>query len=209
MVITAIEACKKSKNRFNIYSLDGFVCALFYDLISEYRLKVGVDIKRELLEKIAYEDDCMKCYQKACALLSMRSRSKGEIISKLKEKGYGSRVIDHTIRMLEERKYLDDDSFAGEYAEYLQSKGYGEYVIKQKLYEKGVDKELAAQAVEELCDQDSAAMEYGAKAYVRACREDDLYKRKNKFLAAMARHGFGYDMARTVYGRLSQGEEND
>ena len=74
MIITEIAACKKSKDRCNIYCEDGFVCALFFDTVLEYKLKPRLNIDNKQMEKIILEDDCNRCFMKGCYLLSIRSR---------------------------------------------------------------------------------------------------------------------------------------
>lgn len=209
MVITNIEQCKQSHNRCSIYCDGEFVCALFHDLIRENNLRIGMSVTREEMDKISIQDERLKCYSSACRFLSVRSRSEKEMRNKLYQKRYSTEAIGWTIDKLKERDYIDDDGFAMEYAEYLLKKGYGAFSIKQKLFEKGISASVAEEAISRLPKASAveAAEEYGQRAYIRVCREDDLYKRRNKFYAAMSRHGFGYDIAREIYARLSQGEE--
>lgn len=211
MIITEIAACKKSKDRCNIYCEDGFVCALFFDTVLEYKLKPRLNIDNKQMEKIIFEDDCKRCFMKGCYLLSIRSRGEKELREKLKEKGFEKPVIEIAMDMLIKRGYIDDYAFATEYAEYLQKKGYGSFAVKQRLYQKGVDKEAIEMVMSEISKDDNikAAMEYGRKAYVRALREEDCYKRRNKFIAAMGRHGFDYSIAKDVYENLEKESKDD
>ena len=210
MIITEISACSRSKDRCNIYADGDFLCALFFDTAAEHSLKVGSIINKEQLEHMLFEDGCKKCYAKACKFLSMRGRSKKELCDKLKEKGFSKEQIEYAIDEADKRGYIDDDAFAREYAEYLLSRGYGGFVLKQKLFQKGIDKETADRVIEELSDGEQlrAAMDFGTKAFAKYAREEDAFKRRNKFYAAMSRHGFGFEAAKAVYERLS-GETDD
>ena len=204
MIISEISACKKSKDRCNVYVDGEFVCALFLDTILDFSLKAGAVIEQDLFEKIIYEDGCKKCFIKGCSLLSVRSRGEKELRQKLLEKGFSKEQVDVAMNMLIQRGYIDDISFAREYAEYLLKKGYGGFAIKQRLYQKGIDGETVCMVIEELDSDDNmaAALEYGKRAFAKALREDDTYKRKQKFIASMGRHGFGYEIAKNVYDRL-------
>lgn len=204
MIITDIKPCAKSNNRCNIYTDGAFSCALFLDTIEKRDLCVGKALNEKELEEIVFEDDCKKCLSKASALLGVRARSKKEIKDKLKEKGFNKEHIEYAITRLAENGYIDDESFAKEYAEYLMKKGYGGFAVKQRLFQKGIDRETAEKIVNALNDS-GAAYEYGKRAYAKYVREEDEKKRQNKFFAAMQRHGFDYDTAKSVYERL----END
>lgn len=206
MIITEISACKKSKDRCNIYIDGGFACALFSDTVLEYGLKTGKEISKENLEKITFEDGCKKCLMKGYYLLSFRSRGEKELRMKLMEKGFEKAQVDKAIDMLIRRGYIDDNSYASEYAEYLQKKGYGGFAIKQRLMRKGIDSDVISLVMEGISSEDNmeAALEYGRRAYVRASREEDKFKRKQKFLGAMSRHGFDYSTAKEVFERLEE-----
>lgn len=206
MIITEISVCKKSKDRCNIYIDGGFSCALFFDTVAEYGLKKGKNIETDELDTIIYEDRCRLCYMKGCYLLSIRQRGERELGHKLAEKGFNSEEIAAAIDMLKSRGYIDDLAFAREYAEHLQKKGYGGFAIKQRLYQKGIDGDSINIAISELTHEDNekAAMEYAKRAYARALREDDKYKRKNKFLSAMGRHGFDYGCAKEIFSILEK-----
>lgn len=60
-----------------------------------------------------------KAEQKAFRLLSIRGRSIKELRSRLKEKGFEEPVAEEVIARLIELKYLDDESFASQWAQNL------------------------------------------------------------------------------------------
>ena len=103
MIITQISACKKSKDRCNIYVDGGFYCALFFDIAMEYGLKKGIEISREELDNIIREDRFKKCFFKGCALLSVRTRGEKELRLKLRDKEFSQEEIDRAITMLKSR----------------------------------------------------------------------------------------------------------
>jgi regulatory protein len=89
-----------------------------------------------------------KAKQKAFRLLAVRPRSEEELRSRLKQKGFDEEVIEATITRLRELKYLDDESFAGQWARNLgANRLFGNRRIASSLREKGIPPQLIEQAI--------------------------------------------------------------
>lgn len=87
---------------------------------------------------------------KTCALkfLSYRSRSKKELLDKLRSKGFSSKQIDQTIRFLEHAGLVDDQNLAEELLAYsLERKPLGKKGIEAFLSRRGIGKELIHKAL--------------------------------------------------------------
>ena len=80
-------------------------------------------------------------------LLKYRERSRFEIRSRLKDKGYSSGVIEQTINYLEENNYINDESFVAAFVVYSQDKGWGPRRIDFNLKKLGVSAELREKAL--------------------------------------------------------------
>ena len=80
-----------------------------------------------------------KAKQRAFRLLAMRARSEKELRSKLREKGFDESVVEAVASRLRELNYLNDESFAREWARNLAvNKLFGNRRIEASLMEKGV-----------------------------------------------------------------------
>ena len=89
--------------------------------------------------------------QKAYRLLSLRARSAKEIEKKLREKGFPAAVIKEALEKLHDLKYLDDTSFAFQWARNLAvNKLCGNRKIIASLKEKGITAHLIDKAIEEV-----------------------------------------------------------
>lgn len=201
MKITDIAENKKNKNRVSIYIDGQFAAAIFKENALEHRLKIGLEMDETDLIELVYHDEKEKGLKKAYQFLSFRARSAGELEQKLLDKGFANQIVTDIIYELKERKLLDDREYAKEYAELLLERGYGQRAIVHKLYEKQIDRETVALTLESICDQDSAR-KYGEKIAAKYQRENDPRARKQKFIQALARHGFGFDQAKQIYGEL-------
>jgi regulatory protein len=94
--------------------------------------------------------DLAAAKQKAYRLLSIRPHSEKELEKKLREKGFPAVVIKEALEKLHDLKYLNDASFAVQWARNLAiNKLWGDRKIFVNLREKGVEVELISAAVEE------------------------------------------------------------
>ncbi len=112
--------------------------------------------------------------------------------------------IDTLIRRYVDSGLLDDRAYAETRARSLMSRGNSERMIRVKLYEKGVDADTIDVALAAL-EQDAQDPElFAAVKLARRRRlgpfgdESTRTANRDKHLAAMARAGFSYDMARRV-----------
>ena len=87
--------------------------------------------------------------QKAFRLLSLRPHSEKELEKKLREKGFPAVVIKETLEKLHDLKYLNDASFANQWARNLAvNKLWGNKKIIASLREKGLTAELIELSIE-------------------------------------------------------------
>ena len=96
------------------------------------------------------EDDLLfeRVRQKAFRLLSLRPRSEKELRAKLKERGFASSVVDRVVVYLLERGYLNDGSFAIQWARNLAvNRLLGNPRIEMSLRERGVPGVLIGEAI--------------------------------------------------------------
>jgi regulatory protein len=92
-----------------------------------------------------------KAKQRAFRLLAMRARSEKELRAKLKEKGFDESVVEEVTARLRELNYLNDESFARQWALNLAvNKLFGNRRIEASLLEKGIPQPLIRQVLTEV-----------------------------------------------------------
>ncbi len=146
--------------------------------------------------------------KKSYRILSVRARSEHELRSKLKEKGYDREVIDDVVGWLREQGYLNDESFAFQWARHLAvNKRLGDIRIEASLREKGVGRDLAAKAVIE-ARREMTEDEAIRKIIAGRMKEEESgsmeESRRRKLIQSLARKGFAPGR---VYGILNRKEE--
>ena len=98
----------------------------------------------------------MKDFNKALnysfLLLKYRARSRAEIASRLKKKGYSASIIEKTIAYLKEANCINDEDFVENFVNYSLEKGWGPRRIDFNLNKLGISCELRKQVLERQID---------------------------------------------------------
>ena len=101
--------------------------------------------------------------------LGYRPRSEAEIRSYLRRQGYLPAVSDHVLEKLRSLNYVDDQSFARNWAlAKAQSRGYGPRRIEQELRSKGIVPSVIREVIRETldcCDEKTQAKRLLAKRF--------------------------------------------
>ncbi len=133
----------------------------------------------------------------AVSLLAQRAHATGELEQKLSRAGYRPATIEMVLYKLSSNHLTDDADFARQWAA-ARAKRLGPGRIAQELRRKGVSREDAQTALDELNQEDQlqTAVSLAGKALHHAKPGEDPRKTAQRVLAMLARRGYGYDMAR-------------
>jgi regulatory protein len=142
----------------------------------------------------------------------MRPHSEKELEKKLREKGFAAVVIKEALEKLHDLKYLNDASFAVQWARNLAvNKLWGDKKIFVNLREKGVVAELILAAVEEarreISEEKAIAFLIKKKASRKKLDILDLKVKKRIFQSLMGR-GFPPGLILKKLGKTAQEEIN-
>ena len=148
MLITAIEPRRKAMSA--LY-LDGeYVMNLDTRTLIESRFDVGKDIDDEDLHEIIRLSNERRAKEKALWLISYRDHSKKELADKIK-RTCDEESADKAVERMEELGLVNDESYALRYAQKLIfTKHMSKNAVVYELAQKGIDKELAAEILEEI-----------------------------------------------------------
>ena len=119
-------------------------------------------------------------------------------------------AVPVVIAKLERNRFLDDESFAGMKAASLTRRGTSRRQVGAKLAQLGIEADARAKAIDGLAEEFGDAEEAAAIAYAKRRRlgryrarhiaGEQRQEQAKRDLAAMARAGFGFDLARRVLG---------
>ena len=203
--ITKIEQQKKNKDRVSVYIDDEFAFGIHKDILVEFNVYVGMNLEDDYIKDILKREEQKKANDYALNLLSYRARSEKEIYDKLKGKGYEDSIINATINMLRRYNFINDVEYAKMFVrEKMNLSKNGSYKIKQKLYLKGINRDIIDNVMEELIDEEDEfekALAIAEKK-VQSYGNIEDYKKYRKLNDFLLRRGFDYDIVSKVITTL-------
>ena len=202
--ITKIEQCKRNKERVNIYIDEEFAFAIYMELVYRFNLKVNEEVNKEKLIEIAKVENLSKCKDSALKTIERSYKTEKEIRDKLLNKEFNEETVEKTINFLKEYTFIDDLKFTKMYVK-DRIRTQGRNKIKYALIQKGVNKYLVDEVLEELDrnDEEDRALLICEKKYLSICkREEDDFKIKNKLIRYMLGRGYEYEVARNVVSKI-------
>ncbi|MFN5505991.1 MAG: regulatory protein RecX, partial [Flavobacteriia bacterium] len=134
--------------------------------------------------------DLTQMLQKSEAFCAYQERSSFEVIEKLKRMGAEDGEILQVLNALIDAKFLDDERFAKTYAVgKLRIKHWGVNKIKQGLQLKRIDRELIAQAIAAMYDEENyigILQQVAQRKWQELHKEKDPWMRKQKLFRFLA-----------------------
>lgn len=198
--ITSIEQQKKNKKRYNIYIDNSFAFGLDEEVLYFNNIKENMILSKDFIENVLKKEEQIKANNYAINLLSYSTKTTKELTDKMKEKGYEDNIIENTIEMLKQYNYINDKQYVENYINdklYLNSDGSNK--IKMKLIQKGIDKNLINEYINNI-DED---IEYDnafkiAERKINSYSKFDLNIQKKKLYTFLLNRGYGYDVVKRV-----------
>ena len=203
MQITAVEPRKKGLSALYI---DGeFAVKLDTEVLLSHRFDVGREIDDDDLHACILDSDYKRCKDKAMWLISFRDHSRSELLQKLR-RDYPEECCEKAVLRLEELGLLDDAKYARHYAaDLVNLKHLSMRGVRQKLYEKGIDRDLIDEVLDEFTvDEDEQIRAIIEKKYARSLTDD---KGRRRCANALARMGFSYSSIRSVMREYTEIED--
>lgn len=204
MQITAIEPRRKGLSALYI---DGeFAMKLDTEVLLSHRFDVGREITDEELHQCVSDSDMKRCKDKAMWLISYRDYSRRELTEKLR-RDYSADSAERAVTRLEELGLLNDGRFARRYtADLIHLKHLSERGIRQKLREKGIDRDLIDEVLAECeFDEDEQIRTIIDKKYAGVLHDE---KGRRRAVNALTRLGYGYQAIRSVVAEYTEIEDD-
>lgn len=140
---------------------------------------------------------------RAVVYLTARARSRRELEGCLLRCGYRPSTVEMVLYKLEREHLLDDADFARQWVEARSGRTLGKRRIAQELQRKGVDRETADAALEQVDEEadEAACLRLTEKLAPRYAREEP-YKARQKLTQALVRRGFDWDDAKNAAAQV-------
>jgi len=119
-----------------------------------------------------------------------------------KEKFILYNSIDQVMLNLEKNKYIDDNNYAISKIRLFAMQGKSKFFIKNYLIQKGIEKNILNNSLEQFEVDDPEWEKKSAKIFVRKKRLENSSENKQKNLSKMARAGFSYDISKEILEKI-------
>lgn len=195
------------ENKIHIYVDGEYSMTVDSDFISSRGLFENMEMDETELAALEDAVSSRRAFNKAADLLSRRDHSRGELLIKLRRKGF-AKGAEEALEKLEEYGYIDDERFARNYAsELFRVKHFGKRRISQELYKKGISREIADAVTDELDFESGNLAELIEKKYYRCL---DSEKGIKKTVNALLRMGYSYgEIKASLESFEAELDEND
>ena len=138
------------------------------------------------------EERARRAYALCIKLLGARDHSSAELARKLAQRDVDEPSIAAALTELRAANYVDDERYARTYAEQLAERGRGPMAIRSKLRERGIDGDLAADALEALgADWTERAEVALERRFAASAIGDDDPKARARIARFLQGRGFG------------------
>lgn len=202
MKITSIQPQKHHLERVNVHVDGEFRFALAQEVLLRAALRTGDTITEARIRELEAEDQRWKARDAALNLLSFRARSATELRRRLRRKEFPEEVVDACVDELVERGLVDDSAFAEMFVrDRVHFRPKGRRRMVQELRAKGVDAEVADEAVGEVMEREEISeLDLAREAVSKWSRRsgEDPQRARRRLYGFLARRGFGGDVVRQV-----------
>ena len=206
MRIERIEASKHKRGRILVFLEDGACLKITEQELLDFGLRSGDQLDQEALGRLKEAAGVSNTRAAAADLIGKRAMSRRDLERKLQEKGASEAEARYAAEWLEAIGALNDAEYAAALARHYSRLGYGPARVREKLYEKGVPRELWEDALEEL-PADGGQVEAFLQSKLRGRVPDE--KEKRRLTNALLRRGFPWGEVKSAWRRMGEEIEQE
>ena len=199
MTIERIEASRHKKGRVLVFLEDGACLRITEQELLDFGLRSGDELDDKTLQKLKEAAGVSNVKATAADLVGKRAMSRRDLERKLQDRGASETEARYAAEWMEAIGAINDADYAAVLARHCADLGYGPQRVREKLYEKGVPRELWDDALDTLPDsalQIDAFLERKLRGRVPDQRE------KKRLCDALLRRGFSWGDIRAAWSRL-------
>ena len=206
MRVERVEASKHKKGRVLVFLGDGACLKITEQELLDFGLRSGDELDEETLKRLKEAAGVSNTRAAAADLIGKRAMSRRDLERKLQEKGASEAEARYAAEWLEAIGALNDAEYAAALVRHYSRLGYGPARVREKLYEKGVPRELWEDALEEL-PADGGQVDAFLRSKLRGRTPDE--KEKRRLTNALLRRGFPWGEVKAAWRRLGEEMQED
>ena len=199
MRIERIEASQHKRGRVLVFLEDGACLKITEQELLDFGLRSGDELDQETLKRLKDAAGVSNVKANAADLIGKRAMSRRNLERKLQEKGASEAEARYASEWLEAIGAINDADYAVLLAQHYARQGYGPARVREKLYEKGVPRELWDDALDSLPDP-AESIDRFLEHKLRGKSLDE--KEKKRLADALLRRGFSWSDVKSGLNRL-------
>ena len=194
-----IEASKHKRGRVLVFLADGACLKITEQELLDFGLRAGDDLNEATLAKLKEAAGVSNVKATAADIIGKRAMSRAALEKKLKEKGASEADARYAAEWLEAIGAINDADYAALLVRHYGEMGYGPARVREKLYEKGVPRELWDEALDQLPEGGNQIDRF-LQGKLRGRTPDE--KEKKRLTDALLRRGYSWGDVRAAWNRL-------
>lgn len=206
MRIERLERSKHKKGRILLFMEGGELLKATEQELLEFDLRPGRELQEEECAALRRAAGVSDTKARAAELIGSRAMSRRDLMRKLQEKGATEAEARYAAEWLEAIGAMDDGAYAAMVVRHYAAMGYGPGRLRDKLYEKGVPRELWDAALEESPPAEEQIDRF-LRQKLRGRPVDE--KEKKRLCDALVRRGYSWGDVRSAFGRLGAEIEDE
>jgi regulatory protein len=207
--VSALIEHVRRRGRF-VVEIDGIQAGVVgVETIADLGLSVGRAVDGAGLRALRRADRRFALLDRALNLLAVRARSARELCLRLARTGALKGDVTWVSDRLERSGYLDDAVFARQLAESRFARGVSRRRVSDELFRRGVAQSVAAAAIDSVAEEvevdEYAAALAAAQKRIASLSSVDLFTRRRRLYAFLARRGYQADVVGRVVREVTGG----
>ena len=199
MRIERIEASKHKRGRVLVFLEDGACLKITEQELLDFGLRAGDDLNEATLARLKEAAGVSNVKATAADIIGKRAMSRASLEKKLKEKGASEADARYAAEWLEAIGAINDADYAALLVRHCADLGYGPARVREKLYEKGVPRELWEDALDQMPDNGEQIDRF-LHSKLRGRTPDE--REKKRLTDALLRRGYSWGDVKAAWNRL-------
>ena len=199
MRIERLESSKHKRGRGLVFLEDGACLKITEQELLDFGLRAGDDLNEATLARLKEAAGVSNVKATAADLIGKRAMSRASLEKKLKEKGASEADARYAAEWLEAIGAINDADYAALLVRHCADLGYGPARVREKLYEKGVPRELWEDALDQMPDNGEQIDRF-LQSKLRGRTPDE--REKKRLTDALLRRGYSWGDVKAAWNRL-------
>lgn len=206
MQVERVEPSRHKKGRILVFLDDGACLKITEQELLDFGLRPGDELDEDTLRRLKEAAGVSNTRAAAADLIGKRAMSRRDLERKLQEKGANEAEARYAAEWLEAIGALNDAEYAAALARHYSGRGYGPARVREKLYEKGIPRELWEDALEQIPENDGQIDAF-LTGKLRGREPDE--KEKRRLTNTLLRRGFCWGEVKEAWRRLDEALAED